>query len=426
LIGHNTHLLITLQVLVAVVILKSQELSAMVQMEEQLFQKAGSALAVMLPFLMGALGMFGGGNKLSANRVAGKGTLQDGRKPVGTGGKRLTVEEMKVGGSGSMTGMNGVVVGKEQYRARFIVNAAGSFSDKIASMIGDDGFTIKPRLGDYLLLNRNQGHLTKATLFPCPGPLGKGVLVQTTLWGNLILGPTARDKEYWGQSNAEVQEFILSKCKALVPTFDPREVIHAFCGARAKSTRGDWIIEPSEGHPHMIHAAGIDSPGLAGSPAIAVEIVRLLKSAGLVCKKNRDFNPRRAPIVIPKSGLKGLKISAVVPGNGAVDPAQNVVCKCEKVTEAEVISAVRRSLPVDSTQSMRKRTRAGMGHCQADQDNYGCECRVADIIARENGYTSTSEVNRRPWPATSTLDKRWVDDADKDQFSELMAKDPSA
>ena len=288
-------------------------------------------------------------------------------------------------------------------------------------MIGDNSFEIKPRLGDYILLNRNQGHLTSATLFPCPGPLGKGVLVQTTLWGNLILGPTARDKEFWNDSNETVQEFILSKCKSLVPTFDPREVIHAFCGARAKSSRGDWIIEPSAQHGRFIHAAGIDSPGLAGSPAIAVEIVRLLSVAGLEMSKDSSFNPKRAPIVVPKDGFKGIKMG---PPGKYTNPKENIVCKCEKVTEAEIVTALHRSLPIDSTQGMRKRTRAGMGHCQAQQENYGCECRVSDIISRENGYTEEGEVGRRPWPATSTLNKRWIDDEDRDQFTKLMAKGP--
>ena len=106
------------------------------------------------------------------------------------------------------------------------------------------------------------------------------------------------------------------------------------------------------------------------------------------------------------------------------NPNENIVCKCEKVTEAEICTAMRRSLPIDSTQGLRKRTRAGMGHCQAQQENYGCECRVADIIARENGYTEEGEIGRRPWPATSTLNKRWIDDEDRDQFSRLMAKGP--
>jgi len=347
--------------------------------------------------------------------------------PIGTNGSKVSVEEMLVGGSGSKTALKGQTVGVEIYKAKYIVNAAGGFSDKIAKMLGDDSFSIKPRLGDYLLLNRNQGHLAKHTLFPCPGPLGKGVLVQTTLWGNLILGPTARDThlpEVMAQSIEDIQRFILSKCKDLVPGFDPREVIHAFCGARSKSTRGDWIIEACATSPQCIHAAGIDSPGLAGSPAIALEVVRLLQNAGLKLTPNKKFNPIRAPIIVPKDGWKGLRATATASlAKGAADvlePTQNVVCKCEKVTEAEVVTALRRSLPIDSTQGIRKRTRAGMGHCQADAENYNCECRVASIILKENASADVESVGRRPWPATSSLSKRWIDDKDKDTFTKLM------
>jgi len=365
--------------------------------------------------------------------------------PHGEGGAKITVPQMAVGGSGSAEVTGGETVDIETYRAKYIVNCAGCASDKVAAMIGDDSFTVKPRLGDYILLNRNQGHLTSHTLFPCPGKLGKGVLVQTTLWGNLILGPTARDSylpEVMAESAEDVQKFILSKCKALVPTFDPTEVIHAFCGARAKSTRGDWIIEPSAKHPQFIHAAGIDSPGLAGSPAIALEVKKLLSKAGLSMVANPTFNPYRQPIITPKEGWKGMK--AGKPGA----PGVNIVCKCEKVTEEEIVTAMHRSLPLDSTQAIRKRTRAGMGHCQADVENYNCEARVAAIIARENsikGIFTTGgslvdqaktmdhllspqslpieAVGRRPWPATSTLPQRWPTEAEKAKFIDLMAVD---
>jgi hypothetical protein len=147
-------------------------------------------------------------------REQGKGTAKDKRAPEGKGGVPVSVEDMKVGGSGSKKAMGGVTVGTEVFRSRFVVNAAGGYADKISAMIGDTSFKIKPRLGDYLLLHRNQGHLARHTLFPCPGPLGKGVLVQTTLWGNLILGPTARDvhdPKMASMSADEVQTYILSK-----------------------------------------------------------------------------------------------------------------------------------------------------------------------------------------------------------------------
>jgi glycerol-3-phosphate dehydrogenase len=112
-------------------------------------------------------------------------------------------------------------------------------------------------------------------------------------------------------SPAAVQEYILSKCKNLVNCFDPKETFHAFCGARAKSDRGDWIIEPSKVNPHFIHVAGIDSPGLAGSPSIAIKVVKLLEEAGFSPEKDPDFVKDRAPIIIPKDGMKNLKMGPV-------------------------------------------------------------------------------------------------------------------
>ena len=221
--------------------------------------------------------------------------------------------------------------------------------------------------------------------------------------------------EVANQTPSEIMHYILSKCRQLVPAFDPAEVIHSFSGARAKNSTGDWIIRPSEIHPKFIHAAGIDSPGLAGSPAIAVEIVRLLGVAGLELKPNAEFNPYRAPIIVPKDGWKGIRAGPV---GKVTDPKQNVVCKCEKVTEAEVVTALHRALPIDSTQAIRKRTRAGMGHCQAAADNYNCECRVAEIIARETGLPAEA-VGRRPWPATSSLERRWLSDEEKQSIAKL-------
>jgi glycerol-3-phosphate dehydrogenase len=269
-----------------------------------------------------------------------------------------------------------------------------------------------------------QGHLAKHTIFPCPDPvLGKGVLVQTTLWNNLILGPTARDMhkaETSSMSPEQIQKYILSKSKQLVPEFDAHMTIHTFCGARAKSDRGDWIIEPSRVNPRMIHVAGIDSPGLAGSPAIAVEVVTLLKSGGLTMPPNPKFNPKRAPIIIPKNGMKGLKMGPVgkndSDGKDEAQMAVNVVCKCERVTELEVVRALRRSLPIDSTQGIRKRTRAGMGSCQAKVDNYNCEARVRAIIAREL-HVPIQQIGGRPWPATSILKSRWPDDNELDHIA---------
>lgn len=203
--------------------------------------------------------------------VAKNGSTSTGRKnlftplSVGSGGRAVTVDEMRVGGSGSRSVNDGVTVARESFKTKYVVNCAGAAADRISGLIGDDSFKIKTRLGDYIILNREQGKFARHTIFPCPDPvLGKGVLVQTTLWGMLILGPTARDThipEVMAQTLEEVQRYILHQCRKLVPSFDPKETITSFCGARAKSTRGDWIIEPSSVAPNFIQAAGIDSPG---------------------------------------------------------------------------------------------------------------------------------------------------------------------
>ena len=360
----------------------------------------------------------------------------------------VSVEDMKVGGSGSMRAAGGERVTCQTVKARYVVNCAGGASDKVAKMVGDHSFDIKPRLGEYVLLKKSSGAACNHILFPCPGKYGKGVLVQKTLWGNLILGPTARDVHEWPRgadgapadpdAKTDVLQTILQGCRRLVPDFETDDAFHSFAGARAKSTRGDWILERCAKEPNMIHAAGIDSPGIAGSPAIALEVVELLKQAGLSLEADPAFNPTRAPVIVPKQGDEGMggvplvytpddKTSVNALG---VAPEQNVVCKCEKVTEAEIIDACRRSLPVDSTQAIRKRTRAGMGGCQGKPWNYGCECRVAQIVAREaelaGNALATPAVGRRPWSATSAFERRWITPEDKEVLASLAPKDAAA
>jgi L-2-hydroxyglutarate oxidase LhgO len=333
------------------------------------------------------------------------------------------------------THMGGVVEG-EQIRTRFVVNAAGTSSDAVAAMVGDTSFQIKPRMGEYILLHKDEGFKARHVLFPAPHPyFGKGCLVQSTLWGNLILGPTARDtvtlqpdgslapnEAVLKEPSENILGWILSKSRGLVPSFDAGAVIHTFAGARAKNTTGDWVIGPVAGPPGFINAASVDSPGIAASPAIAVDVVRMLREAGApVSEPDPLFNPNRAPIITPKDGFKGLKMSKTEPWK-VKDPTQNVVCKCERVTEAEVIAACRRSLPIDSTQAIRKRTRAGMGHCQGDPDNYGCEARVAAIIARETKCPE-AEVGRRPFPASSLMRQRIFEESDRERLRNLS--DPS-
>ena len=201
-----------------------------------------------------------------------------------------------------------------------------------------------------------------------------------------------------------------------MPAFDVDDSFHSFAGARAKSTAaiGSSSAAPPGRSAASSSRGGIDSPGIAGSPAIALEVVQLLQEAGFDAPADVTFNPKRAPIIFPKEGdASAFGELVYTPDDkesvnaAGVAAEANVVCKCEKVTEAEIVEACKRSLPVDSTQAMRKRNRAGMGGCQGKPWNYGCECRVAQIIARENGYKEPAVVGRRPWSATSLFPRRW-------------------
>lgn len=304
-------------------------------------------------------------------------------------------------------------------KAKYVVNAAGLFADVVARMVGDDSFNIKPRLGEYLLLHKDQGKFIRHVIFPAPGKMGKGVVAQPTLWGNLLLGPLARelhDPATATASPVDLMKTLIVKTRETYPAFDAGKVIHSFTGARAKSDRGDWIIEVSSKCPGFVHAAGIDSPGLAGSPAIALEVVRLLKGEGLETPVNRAFNPYRRPIIVPKhtknnGWTNGLRLKSD-------DPTKRVVCKCEMVTEAEVVDAIHRPLLCESTQAVRKRTRAGMGHCQGTY----CEKIVHEIIARETNKPP-AEVPKRPWPESSLLPERWPGDDFKTLLRNLVPED---
>jgi len=259
------------------------------------------------------------------------------------------------------------------YKTRFIVNAAGLYSDRIAGMVGIQDFTIIPRKGEYLLLSKSQGHLAQGVLFQTPTKEGKGILVTRTYHGNLMLGPDAKEVASPEEVGTHIDRlhYIVTSARKTVKDFDLKYTLNSFAGIRATSSRHDFIIEESR-VPGFILVAGIESPGLTSSPAIAEYVVNLLGGAGLTLNSNPQFNAHRQPIIVKKQ----------VDFNGKVDdvnPENNIVCRCEKVTEAEIVDALHRGIRVDHIDGIKRRTRCTMGECQG---NY-CGPRVAKIIARE-------------------------------------------
>ncbi|KOM97924.1 FAD-dependent oxidoreductase [Clostridium botulinum] len=264
---------------------------------------------------------------------------------------------------------------KGEIKSKYIVNAAGLYSDKIANMLGMNDFKILPRRGQYVLSTKDQGYLVNKVIFQVPTEKGKGILVTTTYHRNFMIGPDAQDVDNKEDIGTDIEsiEYIIKTARKSIPDFDVRKSLTTFAGIRAISSTGDFVIGETK-VKGFINAAGIDSPGLTSSPAIAEKIVGILKEAGLQLIKNEKFNPYRKPIIIKKDKSFDGKIDDE-------DPTKNIICRCEKVTESEIIDAMKRGIPVKSTDAIKRRTRAGMGFCQG---NF-CRPRVKAIIAREMG-----------------------------------------
>jgi glycerol-3-phosphate dehydrogenase len=261
------------------------------------------------------------------------------------------------------------------YHAKYIINAAGLYSDVLPRMLGMNEFQINPRKGEYILLNKNQGHFANGVLFQTPTAKGKGILVTRTYHGNLMLGPNAQevqDKDAV-ETDQEVLDYIIDTARKSVKDFNMKFKIKTFAGIRASSSRHDFIVEESK-VKGFINVAGIESPGVTSSPAIAIYVSELLEKAGLDLQLNPNFNPIRKPIIVPKD--KGF--------DGSIDdkdPNKHIICRCETVTESEIIDALHRGIEIDHVDGIKRRTRCTMGPCQGSF----CTSRVKKIIARELG-----------------------------------------
>jgi glycerol-3-phosphate dehydrogenase len=267
-----------------------------------------------------------------------------------------------------------------EFKTRYVVNAAGVYSDVIHNMVCGRKIKITPRRGDYLVLDRTCGNYVERTIFTVPGKLGKGVLVSPTIHGNLIVGPTAidlEDKEATNTTRDGLEE-VISKASLIVKDLPVRQVITSFAGLRAHEGGHEFIIGEAEDTPGFIDAAGIESPGLTSSPAIGVMVAGILKDKmGLEFKE--DFIATRKGILNPKelSAEERNRLIKEKPEYGTV------ICRCETVTEGEIIDAIRRPLGARSLDGVKRRTRAGMGRCQAGF----CSPKVLEILARELGVS---------------------------------------
>lgn len=290
-------------------------------------------------------------------------------------GKEVTGIE-KNGGVFTLTFADG-----ESKQARIVVNCAGVYADVINNMVCGEKIDIVSRKGEYCLLDKKCGGLTDCTLFQLPTAMGKGVLVAPTTHGNILVGPTAEDIE--GKDDVDTTYAGLNKAfdtaSLSVPSLSRRNIITQFAGLRAHSTADDFIIGESETEG-FYNIAGIESPGLSSAPAIAAETAEKL-AGKLGAGKKKNFIATRKGIPHFAS-MSDSERAELIKQNKLYG---RIVCRCENVTEGEIVDAINRPLGATDMDGVKRRTRAGMGRCQAGF----CTPRVMEILARELGKDQT-------------------------------------
>lgn len=278
---------------------------------------------------------------------------------------------------------------KGEIRSRCVVNAAGVHADEINNMVSARKLRILPRKGDYCLLDREAGDHVNSTIFQLPGKQGKGVLVTPTVHGNLLLGPTATDvfdRDCAATTRQDLEEVIL-KSGMSVKDIPRGKIITSFSGLRAREAGGDFILGEADDAPLFFNAAGIESPGLSSAPAIGATIAAQVAGrldAGL----KDDFRPERRGIV-HLAELDAEQRRELIARNPLYG---RIVCRCEQISEGEIVDAIRRPVGAVSLDGIKRRVRAGMGRCQAGF----CTPRVMEILARELDIPMTAVCKNAP------------------------------
>lgn len=261
---------------------------------------------------------------------------------------------------------------------KYIINAAGVYADELHNMVSCEKLHITPRKGDYCLLDKEAGNHVSHTIFQLPGKLGKGILVSPTVHGNLLTGPTAvnlnDDEKELTATTAEELADVIEKSAISVKNIPFRQVITSFSGLRAHEDGNDFVIGEAKDAEGFFDAAGIESPGLSSAPAIGVYLAELVaEKAG--AKKKENWNGKRKGILRPNE-LDMAERAKLIKENPAYG---NIICRCEGVSEGEIVDAITRTLGATSLDGIKRRVRQGMGRCQAGF----CTPKTMEILARE-------------------------------------------
>ena len=269
-----------------------------------------------------------------------------------------------------------VLTDKGMFETRFLINAAGVYADIFHNMVSREKIHITPRRGEYCLLDKNAGNLVERTIFQIPTPKGKGVLVTPTVHGNLLIGPTAADitDKEGTETTSDGLEEVMKKCTKSVKNIPKRQIITSFAGLRAHEDDGDFIIQEVKDAKGFIDVAGIESPGLSSVPAIGVYVRDIM--AGLTeLREKKEFCEHRKKIT-RISELSREEQNGLIQENPAYG---QIVCRCEGVTMGEILDAIHRPLGATTLDGIKRRTRAGMGRCQAGF----CTPKNMELLAEE-------------------------------------------
>ena len=269
-----------------------------------------------------------------------------------------------------------VLTDKGMFETRFLINAAGVYADIFHNMVSREKIHITPRRGEYCLLDKNAGNLVERTIFQIPTPKGKGVLVTPTVHGNLLIGPTAADitDKEGTETTSDGLEEVMKKCTKSVKNIPKRQIITSFAGLRAHEDDGDFIIQEVKDAKGFIDVAGIESPGLSSVPAIGVYVRDIMTGLTELCEKKKYCEYRKRITRI--SELSREEQNGLIQENPAYG---QIVCRCEGVTMGEILDAIHRPLGATTLDGIKRRTRAGMGRCQAGF----CTPKNMELLAEE-------------------------------------------
>lgn len=276
----------------------------------------------------------------------------------------------------------------EELAARWVVNAAGLHADTVSAMFGAEEFRILPRKGEEFILDKGAAGPPSRVIFPVPSRTSKGVLVIPTVEGTVMLGPTAEEGEDKEDTSTtpETLEKVFHLASRMVPRISKRDIITAFAGLRPTLPGDDFFIDISRKAPCFVQVAGIQSPGLTASPAIAERVKDLLKAGGVALMEKPDWRPD-IPRMERIRDHEPWELDQLV----AKDPAYaHVVCRCEGVSEAEIVEAIRKGHT--TLDGIKYYTRAGMGRCQGGF----CTYRIMRLVARETGKPLESVTKHGP------------------------------